>query len=215
MSRRTPAGRQQSRNGHAIFTAELALALKLDRDIDASRLERGDEVVELGQREGIERLGVVARVVEQAEIRAKGRVEVPEPDQVHAGTSQAVGELIGPVGFEERGRSDQIDSEEPRTAFPLRERQPSFLDGDEPVLARGDVKRNETSSALLATIEAEAGTGSHSSVSSATWNGSHAPASGLGAAVTRTLSIRIEPIESLFSICKTARTAPRGTLTWA
>ena len=56
----------------------------------------GGVEVELGQREGIQRPGIVACVVEQAEARAKGSVEVPESDKVNAGTSQAVGELNGP-----------------------------------------------------------------------------------------------------------------------
>src|SRR5437868_2190574 len=97
-------------------------------------LRQGAEGLVVGRRQC---LGVVARVVEQAEVRAKGCVEVPESDQVHAGTSQPVGELIGRLGFKERRRSEQIDSEETRTAFPFRERQPSFLNSDEPVAARG------------------------------------------------------------------------------
>ena len=72
-------------------------------------------------------------------------------------------------------------------------------------------KRKETSSAPPGVIPGETGTESQSSVSSATWNGVQVPSWALGAAVTWTSSIRIEPLASDFMIWNTARTAPGGT----
>ena len=73
-----------------------------------------------------------------------------------------------------------------RTALaprPLNASRPS-LTVTNPRSPAGVGSKNETSSAVLATIDREGGTGSHSPVSSAMWYGVHEPAAGLGDAVT-------------------------------
>ena len=54
------------------------------RHVDPAQLEGGDQMVEPGQGLGVERLGIVPRVVEEAVARTDGHIQVAEPDQVDA-----------------------------------------------------------------------------------------------------------------------------------
>ncbi len=136
------AGRELPAVGdRGVAVAEPPGGLQLDRDVDPPRLEGGDQVVEPGQGVGVEFLGVVPGVVEEAPGRAERGVEVGEPDEVHARSGQAVGQGVGPgVVGREGGRGQERDAEEPGPA-PLGERQAAVLDGDEPVLARRGVEQ--------------------------------------------------------------------------
>ena len=149
-----PPGGSSAGRRHAVVVAEPAAALQLERHVDPPRLEGGDQVVEPPQGLRVERLGVVAGVVEQAAVGAERRVEVAEPDEVDARPRQAVGQRVGPLGLEERGRRIRTDAEEPRPA-PLLEVQPAVLDRHEALAARrGASSRNEKSRAELAAIVA-------------------------------------------------------------
>ena len=122
---------------------------------------------------------------------------------------------IGPLGLEEGRRRQQADAEEPGPA-PLAERQPAVPDRHEAVLARrrvkqerdvertaGDDRRRGGDREPVARCRLRRGTGSR-----------RRPRA-LGAAVTRTSSIRSVPLASSFSIWSTARIAPGGTGTCA
>ena len=142
-----PPGGSWPALGDVVAVAEPPAALELDRDVDAPRLQGGDQVVEPGQGVGVERLGVVAGVVEEAPAGAERGVEVAEPDEVHARAGQAVGQGVGPAGVREGGRRQERDAEEPGPA-PLGEGQPAVLDGRRsPCLPAGASSRNEASSA--------------------------------------------------------------------
>ena len=104
IGRRPAAAGEQAGRGDPVLGAEAAGALEFQRHVDPPRLERGDQVIEPGQRLGVEGLGVVARVVEQAATRAQRHVEIAQPDQVDAGSGQPVGQGVGPFGLQEGRR---------------------------------------------------------------------------------------------------------------
>src|SRR5271157_1477633 len=209
--RGTAARGQQPGEGHAVVVAKPAVALQLERHVNSPRLECCDQVVELLEGQGVEGIGVVASVVEEAAVGPDGRVEIAQPDEVDARAGQPVGQLVGLVGLEEGRGRDQADPMEPRPA-PLLEAEPAVL-GRDKARPAGAGTRNEKSRAEVAAIVGDGGTLSQSSVSSSAWNGAQAATSGLGDAVITTSSIWILPMVSLLSNWMTARVAPGGTRT--
>ena len=153
--------------GHPVLRTVPPDALKLERDVDAPGLQRRDQVVELRQGDRVERLGIVAAVIEEATIGAERRIEIAEPDQVDARPCQAIGQRVGLLGLEEGGRGKQGDAEEPGAA-PPGEGEPAVADGDEPGLPAGASRRYEASSADFASIVGEGCTGDQPAVSSST-----------------------------------------------
>ena len=76
-------------------------------------------MVKPGKGLGVERLGVVARVVKETAIRSIGRVEVGQAHQIDPRTGETVGEEIGLLARQKSRGRDQCDSEEPRS-LPVR-----------------------------------------------------------------------------------------------
>ena len=111
-------------------------------------------MIEPGECLGIERLGVVAGVVEQAAIRPVGRVEVGQPHQVDTGARQSVGEEVGLLRREKRRGRKQCRRRRTALARPSSNASRPSLTVTKPRSPAGAGTRNETSSALLATIDA-------------------------------------------------------------
>ena len=130
-SRRPAAGWQQTGNGDSIPGPKSSLGLKLERDIDPARLECGDQMIEPGECFGIERLGVIASVVEQTAIGTQGRIEFTQPNQVDPRAGQSVDESVRLFGRQKcRGR-EHHNSKKPCSPSVFTPRQPPVLDGDE------------------------------------------------------------------------------------